>query len=38
MSQDNNRFSQFTDILASFDEVRSIMGDVHQSIEAKVID
>lgn len=38
MSQDNNRFSQFTDILTSFDEVRSIMGDVHQSIEAKVID
>lgn len=38
MSQDNNRFSQFTDIIASFDEVRNIMGDVHQSIDAKVID
>jgi len=38
MSQEQNRFSQFTDIITSFDQVRNIMGDVHQSIEAKVID
>ncbi len=38
MNQDQDRFSQFTEILTSFDEVRSIMGEVHQSIDAKVID
>ena len=37
MTQDQ-RFSEFTDVISSFDQVREIMGDVHHSIEAKVID
>ena len=38
MSQSEERFSQFNDVISSFDEVREIMGEVHQSIDAKVID
>lgn len=38
MSQGPERFAQFSDIISSFDEVRSVMGEVHQSIDAKVID
>lgn len=38
MNQNKERFSQFKDIVTSFDEVRNIMGEVHHSIQTKVID
>jgi len=38
MKNNNDRFSGIDDIITSFDEVRDIMGEVHPSIDAKVID
>ena len=38
MNTRNEKFSNFEDIVTSFDEVRSIMGEVSQPVRAKVID